>query len=151
MKRKVYLVTVTLVAGVILSVIAGFLFWQRGGVGQIDRSIAVLPFENLGDAKAYANFADGIQDEILTKLSRISDLKVISRTSTAKYKSKPDDLKAVAQELGVAHVLKGSVLRKTDRVQLNVQVIDTRSGNHLWTESYDRELKDVFVLESEVS
>ena len=115
------------------------------------KSIAVLPFANLSEDKANAYFADGIQDEILTKLSRIADLKVISRTSTAKYKSKPEDLRTVAQQLGVAHVLEGSVQRTADKVHVNVQLIDARADAHLWAESYDRELKDVFAVESEVS
>jgi serine/threonine-protein kinase len=116
-----------------------------------EKSIAVLPFANLSDDKENAYFADGIQDEILTKLSHIADLKVISRTSTSKYKSKPEDLRKVAQQLGVAHILEGSVQRAGDKVHVNVQLIDARADNHLWAESYDRELKDVFAVESEVS
>jgi TolB-like protein len=116
-----------------------------------EKSIAVLPFENLSDDKANAYFADGIQDEILTKLARITDLKVISRTSTSRYKSKPEDLRTVAQQLGVAHILEGSVQRAADKVHINVQLVDARADAHLWAESYDRELKDVFAVESEVS
>jgi serine/threonine-protein kinase len=116
-----------------------------------DKSIAVLPFANLSSDNENAYFVDGIQDEILTKLSRIADLKVISRTSTSKYKSKPEDLKTVAQQLGVANILEGSVQRTADQVHINVQLIDARADNHLWAESYDRELKDVFAVESEVS
>jgi serine/threonine-protein kinase len=116
-----------------------------------EKSIAVLPFANLSSDKENAYFADGIQDEILTKLSHIADLKVISRTSTSKYKSKPQDLRTVAQQLGVAHILEGSVQRAADKVHVNVQLIDARADAHLWAESYDRELKDVFAVESEVS
>jgi len=116
-----------------------------------DKSIAVLPFENLSDDKSNAYFADGIQDEILTKLASIADLKVISRTSTAKYKSKPEDLKTVSQQLGVANVLEGTVQRAVDKVRVNVQLIDARADSHLWAKSYDREIKDVFAVESEVS
>jgi len=116
-----------------------------------EKSIAVLPFANLSDDKANAYFADGIQDEILTKLSHIADLKVISRTSTSKYKSKPEDLRTVAQQLGVANILEGSVQRTADKVHVNVQLIDARADAHLWAESYDREIKDVFAVESEVS
>jgi len=116
-----------------------------------EKSIAVLPFANLSDDKENAYFADGIQDEILTKLSRIADLKVISRTSTSKYKSKPENLRMVAQQLGVANILEGSVQRTADKVHVNVQLIDARADAHLWAESYDRELKDVFAVESEVS
>ena len=115
------------------------------------KSIAVFPFENLSDDKNAAYFADGIQDEILTKLASIADLKVISRTSTAKYKSKPEDLKTVSQQLGVATVLEGSVQKAADKVRVNVQLIDARADSHLWAKSYDREMKDVFAVESEVA
>ncbi len=115
------------------------------------KSIAVLPFENLSDDRGAAYFADGIQDEILTKLAGIADLKVISRTSTAKYKSKPEDLKTVSQQLGVTTVLEGSVQKAADKVRVNVQLIDARADSHLWAKSYDREIKDVFAVESEVS
>jgi TolB-like protein/cytochrome c-type biogenesis protein CcmH/NrfG len=120
-----------------------------GAIAQ--KSIAVLPFENLSDDKGAAYFADGIQDEILTKLAGIADLKVISRTSTAKYKSKPEDLRTVSQQLGVATVLEGSVQKAGDKVRVNVQLIDARADSHLWAKSYDREIKDVFAVESEVS
>src|SRR5436190_12464065 len=115
------------------------------------KSIAVLPFENLSEDKANAYFADGIQDEILTKLASIADLKVISRTSTAKYKSKPEDLKVVSQQLGVANVVEGTVQKASDKIRVNVQLIDARSDSHLWAKSYDRDIKDVFAVESEVS
>jgi serine/threonine-protein kinase len=115
------------------------------------KSIAVLPFENLSDDKSNAYFSAGIQDEILTRLARINDLKVISRTSSTRYKSKPDELKTVAQQLGVAHILEGSVQRAGDTVRVNVQLIDARADNHLWADSYDREIKDVFAVESEIS
>jgi TolB-like protein/cytochrome c-type biogenesis protein CcmH/NrfG len=116
-----------------------------------EKSVAVLPFENLSDDKSNAYFADGIQDEILTKLASVADLKVISRTSTAKYKSKPEDLKTVSQQLGVAKVLEGTVQRAADKVRVNVQLIDARADSHLWAKTYDREIKDVFAVESEVS
>jgi TolB-like protein/cytochrome c-type biogenesis protein CcmH/NrfG len=116
-----------------------------------NKSIAVLPFENLSDDKSAAYFADGIQDEILTKLASIADLKVISRTSTAKYKSKPEDLKTVAQQLGVANVLEGSVQKSTSKVRVNVQLIDAGSDSHLWAKTYDRDLADVFAIQSEVA
>ena len=116
-----------------------------------DKSIAVLPFENLSDDKANTYFADGIQDEILTKLAGIADLKVISRTSTAKYQSKPDDLKTVSQQLGVANVVEGTVQRVADQVRVNVQLIDARADAHLWAKTYDRAAKDVFAVETEVS
>ena len=115
------------------------------------KSIAVLPFENLSDDKNAAYFADGIQDEILTKLASIADLKVISRTSTARYKSKPEDLRTVSQQLGVATVLEGSVQKAADKVRVNVQLIDARADSHLWAKTYDRDMKDVFAIQSEVA
>src|SRR6476659_1520535 len=116
-----------------------------------EKSIAVLPFENLSDDKGAAYFADGIQDEILTKLAGIADLKVIPRTSTAKYKSKPEDLKTVSQQLGVATILEGSVQKAADKVRVNVQLIDASTDSHLWAKTYDRDLKDVFAIQSEVA
>jgi TolB-like protein/Flp pilus assembly protein TadD len=117
----------------------------------LEKSIAVLPFDNLSRDPDNAYFSDGIQDEILTKLAGIGDLKVISRKSTAKYKSTPEDLKTVARELGVATVLEGSVQRAGDKVRVNVQLLDARIDTHLWAKSYDRDLKDVFAVESEVA
>jgi TolB-like protein/Tfp pilus assembly protein PilF len=132
-----------------------FLFVLRRPIGSAlsvaEKSVAVLPFENLSEDKANAYFADGIQDEILTKLASIADLKVISRTSTAKYKSKPEDLKTVSQQLGVANVVEGTVQRAADKVRVNVQLIDARADSHLWAKSYDGDIKDVFAVESEVS
>jgi TolB-like protein/Flp pilus assembly protein TadD len=116
-----------------------------------EKSIAVLPFDNLSRDPDNAYFSDGIQDEILTKLSGIGDLKVISRKSTAKYKSTPEDLKTVARELDVATVLEGSVQRAGDKVRVNVQLLDAHADTHLWAKSYDRDLKDVFTVESEVA
>jgi TolB-like protein len=115
------------------------------------KSIAVLPFENLSRDPDNAYFADGTQNEILTKLAGIGDLKVISRTSSAKYKSKPENLKRVARELGVATVLEGSVQKAGDKVRVNVQLLDARSDTHLWAKSYDRDLKDIFAVQSDVS
>jgi TolB-like protein/Tfp pilus assembly protein PilF len=116
-----------------------------------EKSIAVLPFENLSDDKQNAYFAEGVQDEILTKLASVRDLKVISRTSTAKYQSKPDNIRTVAQELGVSTILEGAVQKAGDKVRVNVQLIDAHADTHLWAKSYDRDLKDVFAVESEVS
>ena len=115
------------------------------------KSIAVLPFENLSDDKSAAYFADGIQDEILTKLASVADLKVISRTSIAQYKSKPEDLETVSRQLGVAHVLEGTVQKAADKVRINVQLIDARADSHLWAKSYDRDITDVVAVESEVA
>lgn len=116
-----------------------------------DKSIAVLPFDNLSDEKANAYFAEGIQDEILTRLAKIADLKVISRTSTQHFKSSPDDLTQIARQLGVAHILEGSVQKANDQVRVNVQLINAATGAHLWADSYDRNLVDIFAVESEIA
>ena len=137
--------------GLIISAVAGFLLLPRVSARKIDKSIAVLPFQNLSAEKANAYFADGIQNEILTKLATVRDLKVISRTSTEKYQSKPDNLKTVAQELGVSTILEGTVQRAGDKVRVNVQLIDARADTHLWANSYDRDFKDVLAVESEVA
>src|SRR5262245_20483330 len=138
-------------AGAIISIAAGFFLLPRASARKIDKSIGVLPFQILTDEKANAYFAEGIQNEILTKLATVRDLKVISRTSTAKYQSNPDNLKAVAQELGVSTILEGTVQRAGDKVRVNVQLIDARSDTHLWANSYDRDFKDVLAVESEVA
>jgi TolB-like protein/Tfp pilus assembly protein PilF len=143
--------TMLIAIGVMISAGAGFFLLPRVSARKIDKSIAVLPFQNLSDEKANAYFAEGIQNEILTKLAAIRDLKVISRTSTAKYQSKPDDLKTVAQELGVSTILQGTVQRSDNKVRVNVQLIDARTDTHLWAESYDRDYKDVLRVESEVA
>jgi TolB-like protein/class 3 adenylate cyclase len=116
-----------------------------------DKSIAVLPFENLSEDKANAYFADGIQEEILTRLSKIADLKVISRTSTQHYKSTPENLSEIAKQLGVAHILEGSVQKSGDAVRVNVQLIKAANDSHLWADSFDRKLTDIFSVESEVA
>jgi TolB-like protein len=133
------------------SAVGYWLYSRQITVTPLAKSIAILPFENLSEEKGTAYFAEGIKDEILTKLASVHDLKVISRTSTAKYQSKPDNLKAVAQELGVSTVLEGAVQKAGDKVRVNVQLIDARADTHLWAKSYDRELKDVLGVESEVS
>ena len=116
-----------------------------------EKSVAVLPFENLSDDKSNAYFTDGIQDEILTRLAKIGALKVISRSSTQKYKSVPDNLREVGKELGVAHVLEGSVQKVANAVHVNVQLIRAATDEHLWAESYNRKLDDVFGVEGEVA
>jgi len=116
-----------------------------------DKSVAVLPFDNLSDDKSNAYFAEGIQDEILTRLSKIAALKVISRTSTQKYKSAPDNLREVGKQLGVANLLEGSVQKVANAVHVNVQLIRAATDEHLWAESYNRKLDDVFGLEGEVA
>jgi serine/threonine-protein kinase len=115
------------------------------------KSIAVLPFENLSKDENNAYFATGMQDEILTRLAGIRDLKVISRTSTAQYASQPPNLKIVAEQLGVANVLEGSVQKAGEQVHINLQLIDARNDSHLWAQSYNRELKDIFAVEGEVA
>jgi adenylate cyclase len=115
------------------------------------KSIAVLPFENLSADKANEYFADGIQEEILTRLSRIADLKVISRTSTQRYKNTAEPMAGIAKQLGVANILEGSVRKAGDRVRVHVQLIDAQSDTHLWAERYDRQLDDIFAVESDVA
>jgi TolB-like protein/Flp pilus assembly protein TadD len=116
-----------------------------------EKSIAVLPFENLSDDQTNAYFATGIQDEIMTRLAKIADLKVISRTSTQQYQSKPGNLSQIAKQLGVAHVLEGSVQKVGDQVRVNVQLIRADHDSHLWAETYDRKLTDIFGVESDVA
>jgi TolB-like protein/Tfp pilus assembly protein PilF len=116
-----------------------------------EKSIAVLPFENRSEDKANAYFADAIQDEILTRLSKIADLKIISRTSTQHYKSAPENLPEIARQLGVAHILEGSVQKSGDAVRVNVQLINAANDSHLWADTFDRKLTDIFSVESEVA
>ena len=140
---------VTAVVGVIA--ISTWLYQRAQSSAEIERSIAVLPFENLSEDKANAYFADGIQDEILTRLSKIADLKVISRTSTQHYKSAPENLPEIAKQLGVAHILEGSVQKSGDAVRVNVQLIKAANDSHLWADTFDRKLTDIFSVESEVA
>jgi TolB-like protein/Flp pilus assembly protein TadD len=152
------LLTGSIVAGFILvlaSVYFGTLKRPAKPVSQAttiaEKSIAVLPFENRSEEKANAYFADGIQDEILTRLSKIADLKVISRTSTQHYKSAPENVPEIARQLGVAHILEGSVQRSGDAVRVNVQLIKAANDSHLWADTFDRKLTDIFSVESEVA
>ena len=116
-----------------------------------EKSIAVLPFENRSEEKANAYFADGIQDEILTRLSKIADLKVISRTSTQHYKSGPNNLSEIGRQLGVVHILEGSVQKSGDTVRVNVQLIKATDDSHLWADTFDRKFTDILSVESEVA
>jgi TolB-like protein/Tfp pilus assembly protein PilF len=116
-----------------------------------EKSIAVLPFENLSEDKANAYFADGIQEEILTRLAGIADLKVISRTSTQRYQSRPRNLTQIAKELGVANILEGSVQKAGDRARISVQLINAQTDSHLWADTYDRKLTDVFLVETDIA
>jgi TolB-like protein/class 3 adenylate cyclase/Tfp pilus assembly protein PilF len=140
---------------VLAAIIAAFVLLlrrpARSALAIVEKSIAVLPFENLSEDKANAYFADGIQDEILTRLSKIADLKVISRTSTQHYKSSPENLREIAKQLGVAHVLEGSVQKSGDTVRVNVQLIRAANDSHLWADTFDRRLTDIFSVESEVA
>ena len=124
---------------------------QSGRPASLTKSIAVLPFANLSQDPANAYFADGIQDEILTRLAKIADLKVISRTSTLKYKSAPENLREIGEQLGVGTILEGSVQKSDDKVHVNVQLLDARTDAHLWAESFDRELTNIFAVESEIA
>src|SRR5438067_491191 len=124
---------------------------QTAPTATLDKSVAVLPFENLSSDKENAFFAQGIQDEIITTLSKISGLRVISRTSTERYKSAPENLPEIARELRVANILEGSVQKSGPRVHINVQLIQADTDAHLWAQSYDRELIDIFGVEAEVA
>ena len=130
---------------------ASLLGRRLGWAGTSEKSIAVLPFASLSEDKANEYFAEGIQDEILTRLAQISDLQVISRTSTLRYKSAPANLSEIAKELGVAHILEGSVQKSGDRVRIIVQLINAQTDRHLWAETYDRTLTDVFAVQSELA
>src|SRR5947209_7685856 len=137
------------------AIVVGIAMFSRNRVRSTlaapEKSIAVLPFENRSEDKANAYFADGIQDEILTRLSKIADLKVISRTSTQHYKSAPENLPEIASQLGVAHILEGSVQKSGDAVRVNVQLIKAANDSHLWADTFDRKLTDIFSVESEVA
>jgi serine/threonine protein kinase/Flp pilus assembly protein TadD len=147
--------SIIVAAGAILvlgAIAIGTWLYQRvQSSAEIERSIAVLPFENRSEDKANAYFAEGIQDEILTRLSKIADLKVISRTSTQHYKSAPENLSEIGKQLGVAHILEGSVQRSGDGVRVNVQLIKAANHSHLWADTFDRKLTDIFSVESEVA
>ena len=161
-----YVLTAVLLLSAVALAISFSVFYRRGspavarsssgkavdvGLPIPEKSIAVLPFENRSEEKANAYFAEGIQDEILTRLSKIADLKVISRTSTQHYKSAPENLREIARELGVAHILEGSVQKSGDAVRVNVQLINAATDSHVWADTFDRKLTDIFSVESEVS
>src|SRR5260370_2786376 len=131
--------------------LGAWLFQRSKSSAEIDRSIAVLPFENLSGDKENAYLAEGIQDEILTRLSKVGGLKVISRNSTQHYKNKPENLREIAKQLGVAHVLEGSVQKSAGTVRVNVQLIKAANNSPVWADTVDRSLTDIFSLESEVA
>jgi TolB-like protein/Flp pilus assembly protein TadD len=137
--------------GVIVSAVAGFFLLPRASAHKIDKSIAVLPFQNLSDEKENAYFADGMQDDILTNLSKIGDLKVISRTSVMSYRDGTRNAREIGKALGVATLLEGSVRRIGNRVRVNVQLINADNDQHIWAEDYDRDLTDVFAIQSDLA
>jgi TolB-like protein len=148
-RRNVIMLVAT---GVIVSAIAGFFLLPRiSSAHKVDKSIAVLPFENLSDDKENAYFADGIQDDVLTNLSKIGDLRVISRTSVMPYRGKASNVREIGKALGVGAVLEGSVRRVGNRVRVNVQLICADTDEHLWAEDYDRELTDVFAIQTDLA
>src|SRR5437660_3262544 len=155
--RKPVLIIAASVAIAVL-VVGIFLFWQRQqpkssalASAISEKSIAVMPFENLSEDKANAYFADGIQDEILTRLSKIADLKVISRTSTQHYKSAPENLPEIARVLRVANIVEGTVQKSGEAVRVNVQLIKAANDSHVWADIYDRKLTDIFSVETEIA
>ena len=145
------------IAALIASLVAlaaalGWNVWKSELISRpVTNGIAVLPFENLSRDPDNAYFADGIQEEILTRLASIADLKVISRTSTQQYQSKPRNLREIAKQLGVANILEGSVQKAADQVRVNVQLINAQTDSHLWADTYDRKLTDIFSVESEIA
>ncbi len=150
--RRAAMTAALLAVAVIVGGIAMFSRYRvRSALTAPEKSIAVLPFENYSRDPDNAYFADGIQDEILTRLAKIADLKVISRTSTQHYKSAPENLPEIAKQLGVAHILEGSVQRSGDAVRVNVQLIKAANDSHLWADTFDRKLTDIFSVESEVA
>jgi TolB-like protein/Tfp pilus assembly protein PilF len=137
--------------GVIVSAAAGFFLLPRASARKIDKSIAVLPFENFSDDKENAFFADGIQDDILTNLSKIGDLKVISRTSVMPYRGQTHNIREISKALGVSAILEGSVRKSKNRVRVNVQLINAVNDEHIWSEVYDRDLTDVFAIQTDLA
>src|SRR5438046_3908807 len=137
--------------GMIVSAAAGLFLLPRVSAHKVDKSIAVLPFENLSDDKENAYFGDGIQDDLLTNLAKIRDLKVISRTSVMSYRGKASNLREIGKALGVGTILEGSVRRIGNRVRINVQLINAENDEHIWAEDYDRELTDVFAIETDLA
>ena len=137
--------------GIIVSAAAGFFLLPRASARRIDKSIAVLPFENFSDDKENAYFADGIQDDILTNLSKIGDLKVISRTSVMPYRGAEKNVREIAKALGVSAILEGSVRKSGNRIRVNVQLINAANDEHIWSDVYDRDLTDVFAIQTDLA
>jgi TolB-like protein/Tfp pilus assembly protein PilF len=147
-RRNIVMLVVT---GVIISAAAGFFLLPRVSAHKCDKSIAVLPFENLSDEKENAYFADGVQDDVLTNLSKVGDLKVISRTSVMPYRGKTSNVREIGKALGVGAILEGSVRRIGNRVRVNVQLINAATDEHMWAEDYDRDLTDVFAIQTDLA
>src|SRR5438874_10700347 len=147
-RRNVIMLVAT---GVIISAAAGFFLLPRAVARKLDKSIAVLPFQNLSDDKENAYFADGIQDDILTNLSKIGELKVISRTSVMPYRDKSTNVREIGKQLGVSNILEGSVRRSGNKVRVNVQLIDANSDEHIWASDYDRDITDVFAIQTDLA
>jgi TolB-like protein/Flp pilus assembly protein TadD len=148
LRRNVIMLVAT---GIIISAAAGFFLLPHASARKIDKSIAVLPFENLSDEKENAYFADGIQDDILTNLSKIGEMKVISRTSVMPYRGRTSNVREIGKALGVSTILEGSVRRAGNRVRVNVQLIDATTDEHLWANDYDRDLTDVFAIQTDLA
>src|SRR6266702_4052302 len=146
-RRRVALAGAALTLVIAALALGAWLYQRTRSFTPMERSIAVLPFENLSSDKENAYFVEGIQDEILTRLSKIADLKVISRTSTQHYKTAPENLPEIAKQLGVAHILEGSVQKSADTVRVNVQLIKAASDSHLWSDTFDRKLTDILSVE----
>src|SRR4030095_9221650 len=140
-----------IVTAVIVSAVAGLFLLPRAVWHKVDKSVAVLPFQNLSSDPENAYFADGIQEEVLTRLAKIADLKVISRASTQQYQSEPGNLAEIAKQLGVANILEGSVQKAGNQVRVNVHLVNVQTGSQLWAETYDRKLSDIFAVESEIA
>jgi TolB-like protein len=145
-------ITALIASLVVLAAVVGVMLCRSASPRPLPVGIAVLPFENLSTDPENAFFADSVQDEILNDLAKIADLKVISRTSVMQYKSGAKrNLRQIANELGVAHVVEGSAQRAADRVRVTAQLIDARTDMHLWVESYDRPLGDVFAIQTDIA
>jgi TolB-like protein/class 3 adenylate cyclase/Tfp pilus assembly protein PilF len=138
-------------SSLVVVIVAGFFLLPHASARKIDKSIAVLPFENLSDEKENAYFADGIQDDVLTNLSKIGDLKVISRTSVRQYKGGEKNVREIGKALNVSNILEGSVRRSGNKVRLNVQLIDANTDEHIWANDYDRDVTDVFAIQSDLA
>jgi TolB-like protein/Tfp pilus assembly protein PilF len=147
-RRNLILLVAT---AVIISALAGFFLLPRAVWHKVDKSLAVLPFQNLSSDPENAYFADGIQEEVLTRLAKIADLKVISRASTQQYQSEPGNLAEIAKQLGVANILEGSVQKAGNQVRVNVHLVNVQTSSQLWAETYDRKLSDIFAVETEIA